>query len=97
MIASFKSGRTLNVRQPPCFEKFFLSIWQAFCIVLMLTAASVFGLILGQLQEMFAVSNQRDRQMEDSIDSIFSFLQENKLVPVNATAVRWPNTSCSYL
>jgi hypothetical protein len=46
--------------------------------VLMLTAASVFGLILGQLQEMFAVSNQRDRQMEDSIDSIFSFLQENR-------------------
>ncbi len=46
----------------------------------MLTAASVFGLILGQLQEMFAVSNQRDRKMEDSIDSIFTFLQENRLV-----------------
>jgi hypothetical protein len=57
-----------------------ISFLQAFCIVLMLTAASVFGLILGQLQEMFAVANQRDRMMEDHIDSIFSFLQENKSV-----------------
>ena len=46
--------------------------------MLMLTAASVFGLILGQLQETYAVANQRAREMEDHIDSIFTFLQENK-------------------
>ncbi len=56
-----------------------IRVWQGFCIVLMLTAASVFGLILGQLQETFAVANQRAREMEDHIDSIFTFLQENKL------------------
>jgi hypothetical protein len=51
----------------------------------MLTAASVFGLILGQLQEMFAVANQRAREMEDHIDSIFTFLHENKLVAYSGT------------
>jgi hypothetical protein len=45
----------------------------------MLTAGTMFGLILGQLQEAFSVANQRAREMEDHIDSIFTFLQENKL------------------
>ncbi len=53
--------------------------------MLMLTAASVFGLILGQLQETYAVANQRAREMEDHIDSIFTFLQENKLVAHSGT------------
>ncbi len=54
-------------------------VWQGFCIVLMLAAGTMFGLILGQLQETFSVANQQAREMEDRIDSIFTFLQENKL------------------
>ena len=65
--------------KPPLTALSRIYVWQGFCIVLMLTAASVFGLILGQLQETFAVANQRAREMEDHIDSIFTFLQENKL------------------
>jgi hypothetical protein len=52
----------------------------------MLTAASVFGLILGQLQETYAVANQRAREMEDHIDSIFTFLQENRLAAHTSSA-----------
>jgi hypothetical protein len=31
-----------------------------------------------QLQEMFAVANLRDREMEDHMESILAFLIENK-------------------
>ena len=46
--------------------------------MLMLAAGTMFGLILGQLQETYSVANQLAREMEDHIDSIFTFLQENK-------------------
>jgi hypothetical protein len=70
--STFKTIRTHFSSDPSC-------AWQGFCIVLMLAAGTIFGLIIGQLQETFSVANQRAREMEDHIDSIFTFLQENKL------------------
>ena len=42
--------------------------------------SSVLGKVIfsEQFQEIFAVANMRDREMEDHMESVVAFLQENK-------------------
>ena len=43
-----------------------MSVFQIFAVFMMCTAACVFGLILGELQELYAAANSKTREMEES-------------------------------
>jgi hypothetical protein len=51
---------------------------QIFCIFMMCSAACLFGLILGELQEIFATTYARRREEDEHIESVISFLRENR-------------------
>jgi len=46
---------------------------------MMACAACVFGLILGELQEIYATANTKARELDDHMESVVSFLQQNKV------------------
>ena len=55
---------------------------QLFCMALMACGACVFGLILGELQEIYATANTRTRQLDDHMESVVTFLNQNRFARV---------------
>jgi hypothetical protein len=49
---------------------------QIFCIFLECIAAVFFGLVLSELQEIFAGSNARSRDLSAYLESVLHFLKE---------------------
>ncbi len=50
-----------------------------FFMFLMLLAAFLFGTLIGELQELFAAMNKNNREMEEYMDGVISFLTRNKM------------------
>ena len=57
---------------------------QIFLVFMMCTAACLFGLILGELQEIFATSYARRRDEDEHMEAVISFLHENRCFVVLA-------------